>query len=78
MTGYSHRLPGLYRFEVFCDEPMFVRSTGDRPADLRNATIEINRRLESYIRQFPDEWLWMHRRWRPAPASVLEQGKEEA
>ena len=70
MTGYVHRLPGLYRFEFFCDEPMFVRPSGDRLADIRNATIEINRRLESYIRQFPDQWLWMHRRWRTPPPGV--------
>jgi Kdo2-lipid IVA lauroyltransferase/acyltransferase len=67
VTGYARRLPGLYQFEVFCDEPLFVRPTGDRPADMRNATIEVNRRIESYIRQVPDQWLWMHRRWRTPP-----------
>ena len=77
LTGYARRLPGLYRFEIFCDEPMFVRPTGDRQADIRNATIEVNRRLESYVRQFPDQWLWMHRRWRTPPAEVLEKGKAD-
>ena len=77
VTGYARRLPGLYRFEVFCDEPLFVRPTGDRPADVRNATIEINRRIEGYVRQFPDQWLWMHRRWRTPPAGVLEKGKAD-
>ncbi len=75
VTGYARRLPGLYRFEVLCEEPLFVRATGSRSADVRNATIEINRRLESYIRRFPDQWLWMHRRWRTPPAEVLEKGK---
>jgi KDO2-lipid IV(A) lauroyltransferase len=77
LTGYTRRLPGLYRFECFCDEPMFVRPTGNREADIRNATIEINRRIESYIRQVPDQWLWMHRRWRTPPAGVLEKGKTD-
>jgi KDO2-lipid IV(A) lauroyltransferase len=77
LTGYARRLPGLYRFEVFCDEPMFVRPTGDRRADIRNATIEVNHRLEGYVRQFPDQWLWMHRRWRTPPAGVLEKGKAD-
>jgi len=76
-TGYARRLPGLYRFEVFCDEPLFVRPTGDRAADVRKATIEVNRRLEGYVRQFPDQWLWMHRRWRTPPASVLQKGKAD-
>jgi KDO2-lipid IV(A) lauroyltransferase len=77
VTGYARRLPGLYRFEVLCDEPVFVRPTGDRAADVRNATIEVNRRLEGYVRQFPDQWLWMHRRWRTPPAGVLEKGKAD-
>jgi len=77
VTGYARRLPGLYRFEVLCDEPLFVRPAGDRPAAVRNATIEVNRRLESYVRQFPDQWLWMHRRWRRPPAEVLEKGKAD-
>jgi KDO2-lipid IV(A) lauroyltransferase len=77
VTGYARRLPGLYRFEVFCDEPLFVRSTGDRPADLWNATVEINRRIEGYVRQVPDQWLWMHRRWRTPPAEVLQKGKRD-
>jgi KDO2-lipid IV(A) lauroyltransferase len=76
-TSYVRRLPGLYRFEVFCDEPIFVRPTGDRQADIRNATIEVNRRIEGYIRQSPDQWLWMHRRWRTPPAGVLEKGKPD-
>jgi KDO2-lipid IV(A) lauroyltransferase len=70
VTGYACRLPGLYRFEVLCDEPLFVRPTGDRSADVRNATIEVNRRLEGYIRRFPDQWLWMHRRWRTPPEAA--------
>ena len=77
VTGYARRLPGLYRFEVLCDEPLFVRPAGDRPAAVRNATIEVNRRLESYVRRFPDQWLWMHRRWRTPPAEVLEKGKAD-
>jgi KDO2-lipid IV(A) lauroyltransferase len=74
VTGYARRLPGLYRFEVFCDEPLYVRPTGDRSADVRNATVEVNRRLESYVREVPDQWLWMHRRWRTPPVEVLEKG----
>jgi len=77
VTAYARRLPGLYRFEVFCDEPLYVRPTGDRPADVRNATIEVNRRLESYVRKVPDQWLWTHRRWRTPPADVLEKGKAD-
>jgi KDO2-lipid IV(A) lauroyltransferase len=72
LTSYARRLPGLYRFEMFCDEPIFVRPTGDRAADVRRATVEISRRLEQYVRQSPEQWLWPHRRWRTPPEGVIE------
>ncbi len=43
--------------------------TGDREADIRNLTEEINRRFEAIIRRFPEQYLWSHRRWREPPAT---------
>ncbi|MBI5215889.1 MAG: lysophospholipid acyltransferase family protein [Ignavibacteriae bacterium] len=38
------------------------------PANKDEAIVELTRRhtnlLEQYIRQYPDHWLWMHRRWK--------------
>ena len=36
----------------------------DRDADLAAATAELNVRLAEAIRQYPDQYLWAHRRWR--------------
>jgi KDO2-lipid IV(A) lauroyltransferase len=41
--------------------PLFA--TGDIQAD----TQRIHAVLESVIRQYPDQWLWMHRRWKTRP-----------
>jgi KDO2-lipid IV(A) lauroyltransferase len=77
ITGYVHRLPGPYRFEVVLDEPIRPESTGDREADVYRITAEISRRIESYVRRFPEQWLWVHRRWHRIPARVNEKGKAD-
>ncbi len=44
-------------------DPMVFESTGDRETDVRNVTRQYLAALESFIRCYPEQWLWMHRRW---------------
>ena len=49
-------------------EPLIpIESTGDEEADVRRVTIEITRRIENRIRQYPGQWLWIHKRWKTRP-----------
>jgi Kdo2-lipid IVA lauroyltransferase/acyltransferase len=64
LIGGACRIEGTYRFEMFVDEPLYATPGPDRDEDVRNITAEISRRLEGFIRQNPEQWLWMHRRWR--------------
>ena len=49
-------------------EPIIpIDPTGDEEADVRRITIELTRRIENRIRQYPGQWLWIHRRWKTRP-----------
>ena len=47
-----------------------VADTGDRFADELAAMTQVNRILEAWIREYPEQWLWVHRRW-PKAGDVL-------
>ncbi len=50
---------------VLTIEPGFlVEQTEDRAADVRTATQFINARIEAWIRTYPEEWFWLHDRWK--------------
>jgi KDO2-lipid IV(A) lauroyltransferase len=49
-------------------EPALARtSEGARDADLASITQELARRTEAWVRATPEQWLWMHRRWKTQP-----------
>lgn len=49
---------------LFIDEPIELRDTGDKEADLIYNTQKWSNVVESYIRKYPEQWVWMHRRWK--------------
>jgi KDO2-lipid IV(A) lauroyltransferase len=42
--------------------------TADTENDILTATQQCNDVLEAWIRRYPDQWLWIHRRWKTRPA----------
>ena len=46
---------------------------GDSEANIIELTRRHTALLESYIRQYPDHWLWMHRRWKHTWESVRRE-----
>lgn len=56
------RLGGA-RFRMTMHPPLDFLHTGDPHDDNRLLLIRINALLESWIRERPEQWLWVHRRW---------------
>ena len=56
------RIGGAH-FVLDVEEPIYVAQGDDREADILAAVTETNRRLEKFIRAYPGQWLWLHRRW---------------
>ena len=44
-----------------------MASTGDAEADAAENTARFTTVLEGVIREYPAQWLWMHRRWKTRP-----------
>lgn len=56
------RLAGA-RFRVTVSPPLPLPQSGDRHADAALLMADVNATLESWIRDRPELWLWVHRRW---------------
>ena len=63
------RLKGA-RFRLDVTDPYTIENTGDRFADELAAMTKVNQILEGWIREYPEQWLWVHRRW-PKAGDVL-------
>ena len=56
---------GKYRIRFL--EPLDLIRTGDMNRDVELNTRVFNRILEGIIRQYPETWLWGHKRWKNRP-----------
>jgi|ERR1700730_1207093 len=49
------------------DPAVELARTGDEEADIRENTARFTRIIEDYIRRYPDQWIWVHKRWKTRP-----------
>jgi KDO2-lipid IV(A) lauroyltransferase len=48
-------------------EELGVVNTGDPERDVIANTAMFTAVIEEYVRRYPEQWLWMHRRWKTRP-----------
>ena len=49
------------------EAPLILQQGGERDQDLLVNTQRFTKVIESYIRRYPEQWIWMHERWKTQP-----------
>ncbi len=64
--GYIvRRKDNKHTFSV--EGPLEMVTTGDHEKDIITNTAMLTKKMEDAIRKNPEQWVWMHRRWRRQP-----------
>jgi Kdo2-lipid IVA lauroyltransferase/acyltransferase len=58
----------LRKYRLRFDPALALIRTGDEEADIVANTALFTKVIEQYVRRYPDQWLWVHRRWKTRPA----------
>ncbi|HET7715960.1 MAG TPA: lipid A biosynthesis lauroyl acyltransferase [Bauldia sp.] len=61
--GYAVRLPDG-RFRAVMTPPLDLPRDASGRIDVLGANIMVHGMVEQWIRQYPEQWLWLHDRWR--------------
>jgi KDO2-lipid IV(A) lauroyltransferase len=55
------------KFAVRIEPPVSIECTGNEDEDVRKLTAKLSLIIETQIRRYPDQWLWIHKRWKTRP-----------
>jgi len=52
---------------ILIGNPIYAHSSENTDNDIQRYTAQFSKVIESYIRQYPDQWFWLHNRWKTQP-----------
>lgn len=67
LPGFMLWEPGEQRYVLHFGPQVEIPHTGNVAADILAGTQICTSVIESWIRRYPDQWLWIHRRWKTRP-----------
>lgn len=67
VPGFTLWDPVLRKYRLRFDPPVKLVRTGDNDADIVTNTQIFTKVIENFVRKYPDQWLWVHRRWKARP-----------
>jgi KDO2-lipid IV(A) lauroyltransferase len=59
--------PVLRKYRLRFDPAVELVRSGNDEADAVANTARFTKIIEDYVRRYPDQWLWVHRRWKTQP-----------
>ena len=60
------------RYSMINEKIIEPIDTGNRKADIERVTAEFTAAIERVVRKYPDQWNWIHRRWKTRPPGEME------
>ncbi|MDP2912861.1 MAG: ELM1/GtrOC1 family putative glycosyltransferase [Candidatus Omnitrophota bacterium] len=76
LPNFIVRVKGPYH-KIYLEDYIDFRAA-ESPDDVGDALQRFAGLLESYVRKYPDQWLWLHKRWKSTPVRtvlILNDGK---
>jgi KDO2-lipid IV(A) lauroyltransferase len=67
VPGFTIWDAALGKYRLRFDPAVELIRTGDTEADIHANTQIFTRIIEEYVRKYPEQWLWVHRRWKTRP-----------
>ncbi|HXY14818.1 MAG TPA: lysophospholipid acyltransferase family protein [Terriglobales bacterium] len=67
VPGFTIWDPALGKYRLRFEPAVQLVRTGDNEADAVANTAAFTNIIEQYVRKHPDQWLWVHRRWKTRP-----------
>jgi Kdo2-lipid IVA lauroyltransferase/acyltransferase len=67
VPGFTLWDPVLRKYRLRFDPAVNLIRTGDDDADVLANTAQFTKVIEDYVRRYPEQWLWVHRRWKTRP-----------
>lgn len=68
IPAFIHYL-GDGRHKIIIGKEIELSKTGDSESDVFSNTLKFTKVIEDHVREYPEEWLWLHRRWKTRPKS---------
>ncbi len=68
LPGFMLWEPKEKKYVLHFGSQLHFEETGNSEADMLAATQLCNDALESWFRRSPEQWVWIHRRWKTRPA----------
>jgi KDO2-lipid IV(A) lauroyltransferase len=67
VPGFTVWDPVLRKYRLRFEPPVPLIRTGDNETDIIANTAKFTKVIEDVVRRYPDQWLWVHRRWKTRP-----------
>ncbi len=67
VPGFTIWDPVLGKYRLRFDPAVSLIRTGNVEEDVIANTARFTKVIEDYVRRYPEQWLWVHRRWKTRP-----------